>query len=65
MNEEQKPPQPATQETRSWLDDMRDHYHRTGTVRPADVYRILGDTSKVVRVESRSFASGSHRPLFG
>lgn len=64
MNEEQQQPQPAAQE-RSWLDDMHDHYYRTGTVRPADVYRILGDTSKVVRVESRSFDSGSHRPLFG
>lgn len=65
MNDAQPTPESQQEQKRSWIDDMQEHYYRTGAVRAEDVYRVLGDTSKVVRVESRSFEAGSHRPLFG
>jgi hypothetical protein len=65
MNDNQPTPELRQAQERSWVDDMQEHYYRTGAVRPEDVYRVLGDTSKVVRVEPQSLDAGSHRPLFG
>jgi hypothetical protein len=57
--DEERHPRPEQPSPRSWADDMREHYYRTGTVRPADVIRVLGDTSQAIRGESRP-AEGSH-----
>ena len=31
-----------------WLNEMREHYARTGTYRPEDIARLLGDQTKGV-----------------
>lgn len=33
-----------------WVQDMVDHYRRTGTYRPEDLRRLLGDPNKAVEV---------------
>ena len=33
-----------------WVLDMIDHYHRTGSYRPEDLRRLLGDPNKAVEV---------------
>jgi hypothetical protein len=33
-----------------WVQDMVDHYHRTGEYRPEDIRRLLGDPSQGVRL---------------
>lgn len=33
-----------------WLSDMIDHYRRTGSYRPEDLRRLLGDPTKGVTV---------------
>jgi len=33
-----------------WLSDMIDHYRRTGSYRPEDLRRVLGDPTKGVTV---------------
>jgi hypothetical protein len=33
-----------------WVREMNEHYWRTGTVRPEDLWRLLGDPTKGVEV---------------
>jgi hypothetical protein len=33
-----------------WVRDMIDHYRRTGTYRPEDLRRLLGDPNRAVEV---------------
>ena len=33
-----------------WVRDMIDHYRRTGTYRPQDLRRLLGDPNRAVEV---------------
>lgn len=33
-----------------WVRDMIDHYHRTGSYRPQDLRRLLGDPNQAVEV---------------
>lgn len=33
-----------------WVRDMIEHYHRTGTFRPQDLRRLLGDPTKGITV---------------
>ena len=33
-----------------WVRDMIDHYNRTGTYRPEDLRRLLGDPNRAVEV---------------
>ena len=33
-----------------WVQDMIDHYRRTGSYRPEDLRRLLGDPNKAVEV---------------
>jgi hypothetical protein len=40
----QRAPSPA------WVEDMISHYQRTGTYRPADLRRLLGDPNQVVSI---------------
>jgi len=35
-----------------WVRDMIEHYRRTGTYRPADLRRLLGDPNRGVEVGS-------------
>lgn len=35
-----------------WVEEMKDEYARTGTIRPEDLYRLLGDPNKRVEVKS-------------
>lgn len=35
-----------------WVREMIDHYHRTGTYRSEDLWRLLGDPVKGVEAES-------------
>lgn len=35
-----------------WVEEMKDEYARRGTVRPEDLYRLLGDPNKRVEVKS-------------
>ncbi len=36
-----------------WLVDMHDHYAETGTYRPEDLERVLGDQTKGVSMGAR------------
>jgi hypothetical protein len=36
--------------TADWVRDMIDHYRRTGSYRPRDLRRLLGDPSRAVEV---------------
>ncbi len=33
-----------------WVQDMIDHYHRTGSYRPQDLRRLLGDPNRAVEI---------------
>jgi hypothetical protein len=46
-----------------WVEDMIDHYRRTGTYRAEDLHRLLGDPNKAVEVGPNKSLSAllSHR----
>ena len=50
----------------AWLREMKDRYHQTGTFRPEDLYRLLGDPNKRVEVKAdtsvASLLAGLQRP---
>jgi hypothetical protein len=35
-----------------WLREMQEHFQQTGTYRPEDLYRLLGDPNRRVEVRS-------------
>jgi hypothetical protein len=37
-----------------WVRDMTEHYHRTGSFRPQDLRRLLGDPNRAVEVGSNA-----------
>lgn len=41
-----------------WLEEMIDHYRRTGTFRPEDLQRLFGDPSKGVTVGADTTIAG-------
>jgi hypothetical protein len=38
----------------TWIVEMIEHYRQTGTYRPEDVRRLLGDPGKGLRLESNA-----------
>jgi hypothetical protein len=40
-----------------WVRDMLDHYRRTGTYRPTDLRRLLGDPNRGVEIGPNSSRS--------
>ncbi len=40
-----------------WVQDMIDHFNRTGSYRPEDLRRLLGDPNQAVEVGSKTSLS--------
>ena len=47
----------AEQPVPAWVREMQEHYRKTGTYRPADLRRLLGDPTRSVDMTPRGSAA--------
>ena len=57
MNPDQFERRIADAQEPRWVREMKEHYEKTGTYRPRDLQRLLGDPSKGVEMGSRASVS--------